>query len=102
MKHQFLIGAKAILRHFRKLNLILSLKITDSDYATQISSVCPIYYNLNHWCALSLQGSKARGPLDSSGAVDLDSSMSSTLSSTSKVSKAWSECTYLETSDNIP
>ncbi|XP_037246984.1 TBC1 domain family member 1 isoform X3 [Falco biarmicus] len=30
------------------------------------------------------RGSKARGPLDSSGAVDLDSSMSSTLSSTSK------------------
>ncbi|XP_042663596.1 TBC1 domain family member 1 isoform X3 [Tyto alba] len=30
------------------------------------------------------RGSKARGPLDSSGAVDLDHSMSSTLSSTSK------------------
>ncbi|XP_010286332.1 PREDICTED: TBC1 domain family member 1, partial [Phaethon lepturus] len=30
------------------------------------------------------RGSKARGPLDNSGAVDLDSSMSSTLSSTSK------------------
>ncbi|XP_050752081.1 TBC1 domain family member 1 isoform X2 [Gymnogyps californianus] len=30
------------------------------------------------------RGSKARGPLDSSGAVDLESSMSSTLSSTSK------------------
>ncbi|XP_059673562.1 TBC1 domain family member 1 isoform X3 [Gavia stellata] len=30
------------------------------------------------------RGSKARGPLDSSGAVDLDSSMSSTLSNTSK------------------
>ncbi|KAM6346331.1 TBC1 domain family member 1 isoform 3-T3 [Podargus strigoides] len=30
------------------------------------------------------RGSKARGPLESSGAVDLDSSMSSTLSSTSK------------------
>ncbi|XP_009987744.1 PREDICTED: TBC1 domain family member 1-like, partial [Tauraco erythrolophus] len=30
------------------------------------------------------RGSKARGPLDSSGAVDLDSSMSSNLSSTSK------------------
>ncbi|NXQ98450.1 TBCD1 protein, partial [Sagittarius serpentarius] len=30
------------------------------------------------------RGSKSRGPLDSSGAVDLDSSMSSTLSSTSK------------------
>ncbi|XP_061848429.1 TBC1 domain family member 1 isoform X6 [Colius striatus] len=33
------------------------------------------------------RGNKARGPLDSSGAVDLDSSMSSTISSTSKVSK---------------
>ncbi|XP_061848428.1 TBC1 domain family member 1 isoform X5 [Colius striatus] len=30
------------------------------------------------------RGNKARGPLDSSGAVDLDSSMSSTISSTSK------------------
>ena len=37
MKPLFLTGAKAILRHFRKLNLILSLKITDSVYATQIS-----------------------------------------------------------------
>uniref|UniRef100_A0A672V4K9 TBC1 domain family member 1 n=1 Tax=Strigops habroptila TaxID=2489341 RepID=A0A672V4K9_STRHB len=33
------------------------------------------------------RGSKAKGPPDSAGAVDLDSSMSSSLSSTSKVSK---------------
>lgn len=102
MKFLFPVGKKDISRHFRKSDLVLSEKITDSDCATQISLLCPIYHNLNCWCALSLQGSKARGPLDSSGSVDLDSSMSSTLSSTNKVSKAWDGCTYLDTSKNIP
>lgn len=37
MKPLFLTGAKAILRHFRKLTFMLSLKITDSDYTRQIS-----------------------------------------------------------------
>lgn len=61
-----------------------------------------IHHNPNCWCALSLQGSKARGPLDSAGAVDLDSSVSRSLSGTRKVSKVWGECIYLETSDNMP
>lgn len=102
MKFLFPFGKKGIFSHFRKLNLILSVKITDPNCATQISLVCPIYHLLNCWCALSLQGSKARSPLDSSGSVDLDSSVSSTLSSTNKVSKAWDNCTYLGTSKNIP
>lgn len=51
--------------------------------------VCPLCYKLNCWCALFLQGSKARGPLDnSSGSVDLEASVPNTLSSTNKVSKA--------------
>lgn len=51
--------------------------------------ICPVCYKLNCWCALFLQGSKARGPLDSSsGSVDLEASVSSNLSSTNKVSKA--------------
>lgn len=102
MKLLFPIGKKGIFRHFRKSNLILSVKITDLNCATQISLVCPIYHNLNCWCALLLQGSKVRGPLDRSGSVDSDTSMSSTLSSTNKVSKAWDNHTYLDTSKNIP
>lgn len=102
MKLLFPIGKKDIFRHFRKLNLILSVKIIDPNCATQISLVCPIYHNLNCSWALFLQGSKARGPLDSSGSVDLDSSMSSTVSSTNKVSKVWDNCTHLDTSKNIP
>ncbi|KFQ75902.1 TBC1 domain family member 1, partial [Phaethon lepturus] len=47
------------------------------------------------------RGSKARGPLDNSGAVDLDSSMSSTLSSTSKVSKASDRLPTLPTENTV-
>ncbi|KFQ21994.1 TBC1 domain family member 1, partial [Mesitornis unicolor] len=47
------------------------------------------------------RGSKARGPLDSAGSVDLDSSMSSTLCSTSKVSKAWERLSAPPTENTI-
>ncbi|KFV80458.1 TBC1 domain family member 1, partial [Struthio camelus australis] len=47
------------------------------------------------------RGSKARGPLDSSGSVDLESSTSSTLSSTSKVSKACQRLPTLPTESSV-